>query len=31
MFLSLDFIYVPTADVDAGVEHYVDVLGATLE
>jgi len=31
VFLSLDFIYVPTADVDAGVEHYVDVLGATLE
>jgi len=24
----LDFIYVPTADVDSTVDHYVDVLGA---
>ena len=29
-FLSLDFIYVPTADVDSTVAHYVDVLGANL-
>ena len=31
MFLSLDFVYVPTPDVDAAVEHYCDVLGARLE
>ncbi len=31
MFLSLDFVYVPTADVDAAVGHYVDVLGARLD
>ncbi len=29
-FLSLDFIYVPTADVDSTAAHYVDVLGAHL-
>ncbi len=29
-FLSLDFIYVPTADVDVTVRHYVEVLGADL-
>lgn len=28
--LSLDFIYVPTADVDVTVDHYVRVLGADL-
>jgi hypothetical protein len=26
----LDFIYVPTADVDSTVAHYVEVLGAHL-
>ena len=31
MFLSLDFVYVPTADVDATARHYVDALGGTLE
>lgn len=31
MFQSLDFIYTPAADVDAGVAHYVEVLGATLQ
>lgn len=31
MFGSLDFVYVPTADVDATTAHYVDVLGATLD
>ena len=31
MFLSLDFVYVPTADVDAAAARYVDALGATLE
>lgn len=31
MFLSLDFVYVPTADVPAADGHYVDVLGARLE
>ena len=31
VFLSLDFIYVPTADVDAAAAAYVDVLGARLE
>jgi catechol 2,3-dioxygenase-like lactoylglutathione lyase family enzyme len=30
MFLSLDFIYVPTADVDSAIDHYRDVLGAEL-
>jgi catechol 2,3-dioxygenase-like lactoylglutathione lyase family enzyme len=30
VFESLDFIYVPTADVDATVRYYVDVLGAEL-
>ena len=30
-FLSLDFVYVPTPDVDAAVAHYRDVLGARLE
>ena len=29
-FLSLDFIYVPTSDVDSTVRHYVEVLGAHL-
>ena len=29
-FLSLDFIYVPTGDVDSTVRHYVEVLGADL-
>ncbi len=31
VFLSLDFVYVPTADVDAAASAYVDVLGARLE
>ena len=31
VFLSLDFVYVPTADVDAAARHYLDVLGGTLE
>jgi glyoxalase/bleomycin resistance protein/dioxygenase superfamily protein len=30
MFGSLDFVYVPTADVDAVAEHYVNALGAEL-
>ncbi len=30
MFESLDFIYVPTADVDAGAAAYVEQLGAEL-
>jgi hypothetical protein len=30
VFLSLDFIYVPTNDVDAGARGYVEQLGATL-
>jgi len=30
MFLSLDFVYVPTADVDAAADQYVDALGAVL-
>src|SRR2546426_12811122 len=30
MFLSLDFVYVPTDDVDASTSRYVDVLGAEL-
>ena len=28
--MSLDFIYVPTGDVDSTVRHYVEVLGAEL-
>jgi hypothetical protein len=28
--LSLDFIYVPTSDVDSTARHYVEVLGADL-
>jgi hypothetical protein len=31
VFRSLDFVHVPTADVDETARHYVDVLGATLE
>jgi catechol 2,3-dioxygenase-like lactoylglutathione lyase family enzyme len=30
-FLSLDFLYVPTPDVDAAARWYVDVLHARLE
>lgn len=30
MFESLDFVYVPTADVDATAVHYVEVLGGEL-
>src|SRR5262245_47646575 len=30
MFRSLDFVYVPTDDVDAAVRFYVDALGAEL-
>jgi hypothetical protein len=30
VFLSLDFVYVPTEDVDAGVRRYVEELGAEL-
>jgi catechol 2,3-dioxygenase-like lactoylglutathione lyase family enzyme len=30
MFLSLDFVYVPTADVDAAADPYVEVFGAEL-
>jgi len=30
-FLSLDFVYVPTADVSATAAHYVEVLGAELQ
>ncbi len=30
-FLSLDFIYVPTRDVDDTVRHYVEALGAELK
>jgi len=29
-FVSLDFIYVPTSDVDSTVRHYVEALGADL-
>lgn len=29
-FLSLDFIYVPTRDVDSTARYYVEVLGADL-
>jgi len=31
IFESLDFVYTPTADVDAAARHYVDVLGAHLD
>ncbi len=31
MFLSLDFLYTPAADVDAAAAHWVDILGARLE
>ena len=30
LFLSLDFLYVPTADVDDTARRYVDQLGAEL-
>ena len=30
MFMSLDFLYVPTADVDLAVDSAVEVLGAEL-
>ncbi len=30
LFLSLDFLYVPTADVDEAARRYVDQLGAEL-
>jgi hypothetical protein len=30
MFGSLDFIYVPTTDVDADAQRHVDTLGAQL-
>ena len=30
MFMSLDFLYVPTADVDLAVDSAVEVLGAAL-
>ena len=30
LFASLDFLYTPTADVDATVDHYVHALGAAL-
>ena len=30
MFLSLDFVYVPTADVDATADRYVESMGAEL-
>ena len=29
-FLSLDFLYVPTADVDATARDYVEAMGAEL-
>ena len=28
MFLSLDFIYMPSQDVDKDLRYYVDILGA---
>ncbi len=31
VFLSLDYVYVPTPDVDAAAAAYVGVLGASLE
>jgi catechol 2,3-dioxygenase-like lactoylglutathione lyase family enzyme len=30
MFASLDYVYVPTADVDAAATRYVEELGAEL-
>lgn len=30
MFLSLDFLYVPTSDVDATARAYVELFGAEL-
>jgi hypothetical protein len=30
VFGSLDYIYVPSADVDADARHHVDVMGAEL-
>jgi len=30
MFLSLDYVYVPTADVDESARRYVEDLGAEL-
>jgi hypothetical protein len=30
VFGSLDFVYVPTEDVEAAVHHYVEVLGGEL-
>jgi hypothetical protein len=30
MFESLDFVYVPTRDVDAAAAHHVETLGAEL-
>jgi hypothetical protein len=30
MFLSLDYVYVPTEDVEAGARRYVEELGAEL-
>jgi hypothetical protein len=30
VFLSLDFLYVPTADVEATANRYVEAFGATL-
>lgn len=29
--MSLDFVYVPTVDVDAAVVYYTEALGASLE
>jgi hypothetical protein len=31
VFLSLDFLYTPAADVDDAAAHWVDILGARLE
>jgi hypothetical protein len=31
MLLSLDFVYVPTQDVDAAADRYVALFGARLE
>lgn len=30
VFQSLDYVYVPTADVDASAQRYVEALGAEL-
>jgi len=30
VYRSLDFVYIPTADVDAAARSYVEVLGAAL-